>query len=666
MNADAWDEEAEEARLRDMERECASNSEASPDYYKILNVSRHASTEQVRDSYKRLSLLFHPDRHHDAESREWAHRQFNIINHAYEMLTDPRSRAAYDQLGEEGVRLSAALGLKVQSPRDLQAAFQHYARCQRIEEIELWSRSNSEIVVDIDSTKLKFLSWMTKAGAYRAKSSHGDNNCVEGVHMQHSFSADLATDLLGTVTGKMFLHGSSRFSNVFGTLKYTAGIKSWASVKMPALPPYTVTFRGMHYLNRYRFYVAKVNQQTLNLLTPPSVSVSYGHVFGRLIGTLTMSTGNRYALGPFWANSPTRFGLESSNKAAAAKPSHPLESIPSTVALDLFSSGNKQGRFTANVTAGIEHSWVATSYTRKIDDHFSITGGLGVAGLGIPMPRDSHFRIGDEHDNQDEPVAIDVTSGIQGFADARVHVEMTATIDSWTNLTWDVEVNLSTGVKVTISLTRLEHNIQLPILLTPILELDVAAYAMLLPAAVALGLHYAVLKPRRRRAIQQRVDELKEEQRSQLHIQRLHAEETVRLLAPSAERSRAAARAADGLVIESALYGDLPFGIAAQNSNSLHAALDHFWNSRSALSTADEPRACDVTLALQSLITNNQLVIASGGGKYSLPGFYDPSFGVEKSLFVRYRFRGVQHEVIVKDDEALAIPMKAHSLGSQT
>ncbi|KAJ2413074.1 hypothetical protein GGF47_005959, partial [Coemansia sp. RSA 2524] len=101
MNADAWDEEAEEARLRDMERECASNSEASPDYYKILNVSRHASTEQVRDSYKRLSLLFHPDRHHDAESREWAHRQFNIINHAYEMLTDPRSRAAYDQLGEE-------------------------------------------------------------------------------------------------------------------------------------------------------------------------------------------------------------------------------------------------------------------------------------------------------------------------------------------------------------------------------------------------------------------------------------------------------------------------------------------------------------------------------------------------------------------------------------
>ncbi|KAJ2267575.1 hypothetical protein EV176_005214, partial [Coemansia sp. RSA 451] len=521
-------------------------------------------------------------------SREWAHRQFNIINHAYEMLTDPRSRAAYDQLGEEGVRLSAALGLKVQSPRDLQAAFQHYARCQRIEEIELWSRSNSEIVVDIDSTKLKFLSWMTKAGAYRAKSSHGDNNCVEGVHMQHSFSADLATDLLGTVTGKM------------------------------------------------------------------------------LIGTLTMSTGNRYALGPFWANSPTRFGLESSNKAAAAKPSHPLESIPSTVALDLFSSGNKQGRFTANVTAGIEHSWVATSYTRKIDDHFSITGGLGVAGLGIPMPRDSHFRIGDEHDNQDEPVAIDVTSGIQGFADARVHVEMTATIDSWTNLTWDVEVNLSTGVKVTISLTRLEHNIQLPILLTPILELDVAAYAMLLPAAVALGLHYAVLKPRRRRAIQQRVDELKGEQRSQLHIQRLHAEETVRLLAPSAERSRAAARATDGLVIESALYGDLPFGIAAQNSNSLHAALDHFWNSRSALSTADEPRACDVTLALQSLITNNQLVIASGGGKYSLPGFYDPSFGVEKSLFVRYRFRGVQHEVIVKDDEALAIPMKAHSLGSQT
>ncbi|KAJ2502260.1 hypothetical protein GGH96_001195 [Coemansia sp. RSA 1972] len=665
MNADAWDEEAEEVRLRDMEREWAANSETGPDYYKILNVSRHASAEQVRDSYKRLSLLFHPDRHHDAESREWAHRQFNIINRAYEVLTDPRSRAAYDQLGEEGVRLSTALGHKVQSPRDLQAAFQHYARCQRIEEIELWSRSNSEIAVDIDSTKLKFLSWMTKAGAYRANQSRGDDNCVKGIHMQHSFSADLATDLLGTVTGKMSLHGPSRSSNIFGTLKYTAGINSWASVKMSALPPYTVSFRGTHQLSASRFCTANVKQQTLNLLTPPSVSVSYGHVFGGLIGTLTMSTGNRYALGPFWANSPTRFGSKSSNKTVVIKPSHPLESIPSTVTLTLYNPSSEQDSFTANVTAGIEHSWVAGNYTRKLDDHFSITGGLGVVGLGIPMPRDSYFRIGDEHDNQNEPAAIDVASGLQGFADVRAHVEMTAAIDDWTSLTWDVEATLSTGVTVTITLKRLEHNIRLPILLTPMLELDVAAYTMLLPVVAALGLHYTVLKPRRRRAIQQRVNELKEQQRSQLHLQRLHAEETVRLLAPSVERSRAAARAADGLVIESALYGDLPFGIAAENSNSLHAALDHFWNSRSALSTTDEPRACDVTLALQSLITNNQLVIAGGGGKYSLPGFYDPSFGVEKLLFVRYHFRGVLHEVVVKDDEALAIPMKAHSLGSQ-
>ncbi|KAJ2124061.1 hypothetical protein IW147_001997 [Coemansia sp. RSA 720] len=665
MNVDAWDDEAEEARLRDMEREWAANSEASPDYYKILNVSRHASTEQVRDSYKRMSLLFHPDRHHDEESREWAHRQFNIINRAYEVLVDPRSRAAYDQLGEEGVRLNAALGHKVQSPRDLQAAFQHYARCQRIEEIELWSRSNSEITVNIDSSNIKFLSWMTEAGAYRASLPYGVDGCVSGIHMQHSFSADLATDLLGTVTGKMLLHGPNRFSNVFGTLKYTAGINSWASVKMPALPPYIVSFRGMHQRSAYRFYTANVEQQTLNLLTPPSVSVTCGHVFGSLIGTLTMSTGNRYTLGPFWANSPTRFGSESSNKTAAAKPSHPLENIPSTVALDLFSSDSKQDSFNANVTAGIENSWIVANYTHKLDDHLSITGGLGVAGLGIPMSSDSYFRIGDEHDSQDDPAAIDMASGLQGFNNARIHVEMAATIDDWTNLTWDVEVNLSTGITVTIALQRFEHSIRLPILLTPILELDVAAYGMFLPVVAALSLHYAVLKPRRRRAIQQRLDELKEEQRSQLYLQRLHAEETVRLLTPSVERSRAAARAADGLVIESALYGDLPFDIAAQNSNSLHAVLDHFWNSRSALSTTDEPRACDVTLALQSLITNNQLVIACGGGKYSLPGFYDPSFGVEKSLFVRYRFHGVQHEVIVKDNEALAIPMKAHSLQSQ-
>ncbi|KAJ2753435.1 hypothetical protein IWQ56_006615, partial [Coemansia nantahalensis] len=92
------------------------------------------------------------------------------------------------------------------------------------------------------------------------------------------------------------------------------------------------------------------------------------------------------------------------------------------------------------------------------------------------------------------------------------------------------------------------------------------------------------------------------------------------------------------------------------------AALDNIRASHAALAAADRPRACDVTLALHALVADDQLVIAASGSRHSLPGFYDPAFGVPKSLFVRYRFRGALHEALVRDGEALAIPMRSHCI----
>ncbi|KAJ1847339.1 hypothetical protein LPJ57_008814, partial [Coemansia sp. RSA 486] len=158
-----------------------------------------------------------------------------------------------------------------------------------------------------------------------------------------------------------------------------------------------------------------------------------------------------------------------------------------------------------------------------------------------------------------------------------------------------------------------------------------------------------------------RLAELRDEQLAQLHQQKRHAEEAVRLMAPQAERSRRAARAAGGLVIELAMYGDLPVRLAAQNCNQLAAALDAVAESAGALDAADQPRACDVTLALAALVVADQLVVAGGASKRFLPGFYDPAFGAPKSLFVRYSFRGVTHEAVVGDDEALALPMRQHA-----
>ncbi|HIC89565.1 MAG TPA: molecular chaperone DnaJ [Anaerolineae bacterium] len=70
------------------------------DYYEVLGVSREASSDDIRRAFRRLARQYHPDvnKSPDAEAR------FKEINEAYEVLSDPDKRAAYDRFGHAGLR----------------------------------------------------------------------------------------------------------------------------------------------------------------------------------------------------------------------------------------------------------------------------------------------------------------------------------------------------------------------------------------------------------------------------------------------------------------------------------------------------------------------------------------------------------------------------------
>lgn len=72
------------------------------DYYKLLDVPKSASDDDLKKAYRKLAMKWHPDK--NPNNKKEAEAKFKQISEAYEVLSDPQKRAIFDQYGEEGLK----------------------------------------------------------------------------------------------------------------------------------------------------------------------------------------------------------------------------------------------------------------------------------------------------------------------------------------------------------------------------------------------------------------------------------------------------------------------------------------------------------------------------------------------------------------------------------
>src|SRR5271170_5631894 len=77
------------------------------DYYDLLGVSKGASAEELKKAYRNMAKKHHPDTNPNNKEAE---EKFKEINEAYEVLSDVKKKAAYDQFGHAGVGAGAQGG----------------------------------------------------------------------------------------------------------------------------------------------------------------------------------------------------------------------------------------------------------------------------------------------------------------------------------------------------------------------------------------------------------------------------------------------------------------------------------------------------------------------------------------------------------------------------
>ncbi|KAK2162916.1 hypothetical protein NP493_1496g00028 [Ridgeia piscesae] len=77
------------------------------DYYSILSLTRSASDADIKKAYRKLALKFHPDNNPNDQA---AQEKFRMLAEAYDILSDAKKRATYDQFGEEGLKNGVPVG----------------------------------------------------------------------------------------------------------------------------------------------------------------------------------------------------------------------------------------------------------------------------------------------------------------------------------------------------------------------------------------------------------------------------------------------------------------------------------------------------------------------------------------------------------------------------
>ncbi|KAM9706094.1 dnaJ homolog subfamily C member 11 [Dama dama] len=542
------------------------------DYYSLLNVRREASCEELKAAYRRLCMLYHPDKHRDPELKSQAERLFNLVHQAYEVLSDPQTRAIYDIYGKRGLEMEGwEVVERRRTPAEIREEFERLQRER--EERRLQQRTNPKgtISVGIDATDL----FDRYEEEYEDVSGSGFPQIeINKMHISQSIEAPLTASDTAILSGSLSTQNGNGGGSINFALRRVTSAKGWGELEFGAGDLQGPLFG----LKLFRNLTPRCFVTTHCALQFSSRGIRPG------LTTVLARNLDKNTVGYLqW-----RWGVQSAMNTSIVR-------------------DTKTSHFTVALQLGIPHSFALISYQHKFqdDDQTRVKGSLKAGFFGTVVEYGAERKIS--------------RHSVLGAA---------------------VSVGVPQGVSLKIKLNRASQTYFFPVHLTDQLLPSAVFYATVGPLVLYFALHRLVIKPYLRAQKEKELEKQRESTATDILQKKQEAEAAVRLMQESVRRIIEAEESRMGLIIVNAWYGK-------------------FVNDKSKKS--EKVKVIDVTVPLQCLVKDSKLILTEAS-KAGLPGFYDPCVGEEKNLKVLYQFRGVLHQVMALDSEALRIPKQSHRI----
>uniref|UniRef100_A0AAZ3NR94 DnaJ homolog subfamily C member 11 n=1 Tax=Oncorhynchus tshawytscha TaxID=74940 RepID=A0AAZ3NR94_ONCTS len=199
---------------------------------KKYEIDINATQDELKASYRRLCMLYHPDKHRDPELKSQAEQLFNQVHQAYEVLSDPQSRAIYDIFGKKGLEVEGwEIVERKRTPVEIR---EEYERLQRErEERRLQQRTNPKgtISVGVDATDLfdrydEDFEEMPGGGFPHIE--------INRMHISQSIEAPLTNSDTAMLSGSLSTHNGNGGGNINMTVRRVTSAKGWGELEFGA------------------------------------------------------------------------------------------------------------------------------------------------------------------------------------------------------------------------------------------------------------------------------------------------------------------------------------------------------------------------------------------------------------------------------------------------
>ncbi|XP_016137961.1 dnaJ homolog subfamily C member 11-like [Sinocyclocheilus grahami] len=191
-----------------------------------------ASQEELKSSYRRLCMLYHPDKHRDPELKKQAEQLFTYAHQAYEVLSDPQSRAIYDIFGKKGLEVE---GWEVVERKRTSAEIrEEYERLQRErDERRLQQRTNPKgtISVGIDVTDLFDRYEEDFEDVPGGGFPHIE---INRMHISQSIEAPLTTSDTAVLSGSLSTRNGNGGGNINLCVRRVTSARGWGELEFGA------------------------------------------------------------------------------------------------------------------------------------------------------------------------------------------------------------------------------------------------------------------------------------------------------------------------------------------------------------------------------------------------------------------------------------------------